>query len=188
MERVPVNAMMLAVGLAVAIAATAEAAPAPTPSPRTALAQAPAAGKAPAAKAAPAPGSPAAAKAEARADKDKAHKDKDDKDKDDKDREGPGGRKKTREGSVLKSDKLLPGYVDLRSDAERKRDEELKMHFARIAELDVIAGVAEDTGDTGLGEYVEQVRRKEVQRHQKVMMALKRAMAQAGALATGAQP
>jgi hypothetical protein len=95
---------------------------------------------------------------------------------------------KTRANSVLKSDKLLPGRADLRSEAERKRDAELRTHFARIASLDVIAAIASESGDLGLQEDVEQVRRKELQRHQKAMMAQKRAIALQAALAGGAQP
>jgi len=91
---------------------------------------------------------------------------------------------KTRANSVLESDKLLPGHADLRSESERKRDAELRSHFSRVAELDVIAAVAADKGDVSLQEYVDLVRRKELQRHQKVMMALSRADAQASALAT----
>jgi hypothetical protein len=95
---------------------------------------------------------------------------------------------KTRQGSVLKSDKLLPAPVDLRSEAERRRDAELRTHFSRLAELDVIAAVAADSKDVALQEDVEEVRRKEVQRHQKTMMALKRATLRASALASGAEP
>lgn len=94
---------------------------------------------------------------------------------------------KTRTNSVLESDKLLPGRADLRSESERKRDAELRSHFSRVAELDVIAAVAADKGDVSLQEYVDLVRRKELQRHQKVMMALSRADAQASALATAGE-
>ena len=95
---------------------------------------------------------------------------------------------KTRPGSVLKSDKLLPGLVDLRSDAERARDAELRNHFSRLAELDVMAQVAIDRGDTQLEEHVEQVRRKEEQRHQKVMIAVKHTIAEAHPEAAEGQP
>lgn len=96
-----------------------------------------------------------------------------------------GGRNlaKVRPGSVLRSDKLLPGRTDLRSEAERQRDAELTTHYSRLAELDVIAALAADSDDVMLQEEVEQVRRKEMQRHQKVMMALKRAATRTAALA-----
>lgn len=93
---------------------------------------------------------------------------------------------KIRANSVLKSDKLLPGRADLRSESERKRDAELRAHFSRVAELDAIAAVAVEKGDVSLQEYVDLVRSKELQRHQKVMMALSRTDAQASALATAA--
>lgn len=93
---------------------------------------------------------------------------------------------KTRPGSVLKGDTLLPGRLDLRSETERRRDSELRSHFSRLAELDVVAAIATDKGDTQLAERVEQVRRKEVQRHQKIMMTLKREFFDARALASGA--
>jgi hypothetical protein len=77
---------------------------------------------------------------------------------------------------VLRSDKLLPVPADLRSDAERRRDLELRTHFSRQAELDVIAAIASQRGDTRLEEEVELVRRKEVQRHQRVMMAARKSV------------
>lgn len=84
---------------------------------------------------------------------------------------------KTRPGSVLKGDKPLPLAADLRSEAERRRDAELVTHFSRMAELDVLAALAAETRDLVLQEQVEQVRRKEVQRHQKVMILLRRTAA-----------
>jgi hypothetical protein len=95
---------------------------------------------------------------------------------------------KMRAGSVLKSDKLLPSHADLRSEAERRRDAELRKHFSRLAELDAVNAVAVQDGNLRLQEYVEQVRRKEVQRHQKVMMAMRRGSSEARVLIAGASP
>ena len=81
---------------------------------------------------------------------------------------------KTRPGSMLKTDKPLPGVVDLRGQAERHRDAELIKHYSRLAELDVLASRAAEARDVALQEHVEDVRRKEVQRHQLVMMRLRR--------------
>ena len=90
---------------------------------------------------------------------------------------------KTRPGSVLKGDKPLPPAADLRSEAERHRDAELVLHFSRMAELDVLAALAAETRDLALQEQVEHVRRKEVQRHQKFMILLRRGVAPASVAA-----
>jgi hypothetical protein len=84
---------------------------------------------------------------------------------------------KTRPGSFLKRDKLWDEPADLRGESERRRDRELVTHYRRMAELDVLAAVARDQGDVNLQERVEDVRRKEVERHHKVMIRLKRELA-----------
>jgi hypothetical protein len=195
MERVPLKGVIaVAAVLAIALAspgAARAADPSPKPPPARAT---PAAGGAPkpATPAAPAkgvaPSKPAAAGKSAV--KSVSKDGKDAAGKDGADKPSPrNGSKTTRANSVLKSDKLLPGRADLRSESERKRDAELRSHFSRVAELDAIAAVASEKGDVSLQEYVDLVRRKELQRHQKVMMALSRADAQANALAiAGGQP
>ncbi len=81
---------------------------------------------------------------------------------------------KTRPGSFLKRDKPWDEPVDLRGEAERRRDAELVLHYKRSAELDVLASLAEKAGDLAMQERVEDVRRKEVERHHKVMLRLQR--------------
>ena len=92
---------------------------------------------------------------------------------------------KTRQGSLLKSEKPWEQAPDLRGEAERTRDRELATHYGRMAELDVLANLASDGRDIGLMEWVEQVRRKELERHHLVMMRLQRGSR--AALATGAR-
>ncbi|MBN1962663.1 MAG: hypothetical protein JW841_17155 [Deltaproteobacteria bacterium] len=92
---------------------------------------------------------------------------------------------KTRRDSVLDGDMLLPAPVDLRSSAERIRDKEMQLHFSRLAQLDVIEEIANQRDDTKMAEWCEQVRRNEVQRHQKVMIAMKRAAMNARIITTG---
>ena len=47
-------------------------------------------------------------------------------------------------------------------------------HYRRMAELDVLQAVAQDQRDLTLQEWVEEVRRKEVQRHYKALMRLRK--------------
>ncbi len=88
-----------------------------------------------------------------------------------------------RSGSVLDSGKLLPAPTDLRGEAELLRDAELTTHFSRLATFDVIASLASRQKHLELAEKVEQVRRKEVQRHQRAMIA-----ARSSTLAVGPPP
>lgn len=85
----------------------------------------------------------------------------------------PKSLQKTRPGSLLKRDATFADPVDLRGDAEKKRDQELAVHYRRLAELDVFAKVAERQGDVKLLERIEGLRRKETQRHQRVLMRLR---------------
>lgn len=82
---------------------------------------------------------------------------------------------KTRPGSLLKTDQApADDRTDNRGEFERARDNELVRHYQRMAEFDIIAGLAADARDLNLAEYVELVRRKEMQRHNSVMMQLRR--------------
>ena len=82
---------------------------------------------------------------------------------------------KIRPGSVLHANEPFPESPDLRSDLERRRDAELTKHFSRMAELDVIAELAEKSHKVSLEEKVEEVRRKESQRNHEVMQLLRQA-------------
>ncbi|MBI5507736.1 MAG: hypothetical protein HY903_03170 [Deltaproteobacteria bacterium] len=66
-----------------------------------------------------------------------------------------------------------PESVDLRGELERRRDQEMQRHYARLAELDVIDEVAARENDAALSERVEAVRRKEERRYWAVMQRLK---------------
>lgn len=79
---------------------------------------------------------------------------------------------KIRPGSMLHANEPFPEAPDLRSDLERRRDAELTKHFSRMAELDVIAELAEKAHRVSLQEKVEEVRRKESQRNHEVMQLL----------------
>jgi hypothetical protein len=70
---------------------------------------------------------------------------------------------------------------DLRGDLERRRDTEMIKHFSRMAELDVIADLAEKAHDLTLAERVEEVRRKETGRFRDAMQELKVLVARRGA-------
>jgi hypothetical protein len=86
----------------------------------------------------------------------------------------PSGRalQKTREGSLLKRDGPLPSAPDIRSDYERERDKQLLDHYRRLARLDWIEQLASKADDTRLLERVENVRRREIQRHRAAMTRL----------------
>jgi hypothetical protein len=95
---------------------------------------------------------------------------------------------KTRPGSVLKGDKLFDEAPDLRGEAERARDYELSTYVKRMAQLDVLAKVASEAGEVTLQEGAEQVRRKEVNRHEIVMMRLRHDWRQAHVVGVHAVP
>lgn len=74
--------------------------------------------------------------------------------------------------------------MDLRGTWERLRDVEVARHFARLAELDVIAALDERTDEMGLAEMAEDVRRQELERHYRAMYQLRcRALGQVVAAA-----
>lgn len=79
---------------------------------------------------------------------------------------------KTRQGSILKRNKPLEDPPDLRGAHEVKRDKELALHYKRLAELDVIAQLADKDGDSNLAELCESVRRKELVRFRLVLQSL----------------
>jgi 5-enolpyruvylshikimate-3-phosphate synthase len=66
---------------------------------------------------------------------------------------------------------------DLRGEIERRRDAEMVKHFSRMAELDVIAELAEKNHEVALAERAEEVRRKETDRFRDVMQELKQLVA-----------
>jgi hypothetical protein len=70
---------------------------------------------------------------------------------------------------------------DLRGELERRRDAEMAKHFTRMAELDVIADLAEKAHDFTLAERVEEIRRKETGRFRDAMQELKGLIAHRGA-------
>jgi hypothetical protein len=76
---------------------------------------------------------------------------------------------KTRAGSMLKKERSEPASVDLRGEAERRRDAELIKHFTRMAELDVIEEIVTREGTTALLDRIETVRRREMRRHWDVL-------------------
>ncbi len=80
---------------------------------------------------------------------------------------------KARPGSLLNRDKPLGESIDLRGDMERRRDFEVIRHYTRVAELDVIEGLARKANDLTLLERVEDIRRKELQRYFSVMQLLR---------------
>jgi hypothetical protein len=80
---------------------------------------------------------------------------------------------KTRQGSLLKRDKPVAEEVDLRGELERRRDYEIVRHYTRVAEFDVIEGIARANKNLALAERVETVRRKELRRYLAVMQRLR---------------
>lgn len=81
---------------------------------------------------------------------------------------------KIRPGSMLRSEAPPPDEPeDLRGELERRRDAELTKHYGRMAELDVIAELADKVHDLALAERTEDIRRKEVQRFREAMQDLR---------------
>ncbi len=78
-------------------------------------------------------------------------------------------KKETREGSYIVNNTPMAEPPDLRGSYEKQRDEELTLHYQRLARLDYISEIAESTKNTRLLERTETVRRREVQRHRIAM-------------------
>jgi hypothetical protein len=82
---------------------------------------------------------------------------------------------KLRPGSLIKSEgaEVRAPYIDLAGALGRRRDDELEKHYARLAEMDVIAELAVKHRDVALAERVENVRRKETERFFVVMQEIR---------------
>lgn len=78
-------------------------------------------------------------------------------------------KKETRDGSYIVNNTPMAEPPDLRGAYEKQRDEELAVHYQRLARLDYISQLAEQSKNTRLLERVETIRRREVQRHRIVM-------------------
>lgn len=81
----------------------------------------------------------------------------------------PSRKKETRDGSLIVNNTPMPQPPDLRGTYEKARDDELIVHYQRLARLDFIEEIATKSNDNRLLERVENVRRKEAQRHRQVM-------------------
>ena len=81
----------------------------------------------------------------------------------------PNKKKETREGSLIVNNTPMPQPPDLRGTYEKARDDELMVHYQRLARLDYIAELATAQNDNRLLERVENVRRRETQRHRRAM-------------------
>ena len=81
----------------------------------------------------------------------------------------PNKKKETRDGSLIVNNTAMPQPPDLRGTYEKARDDELMVHYQRLARLDYIAEIATGQNDTRLLERVENVRRRETQRHRAAM-------------------
>lgn len=79
---------------------------------------------------------------------------------------------KVRTGSLIHRSRPEEPVVDLRGEHERRRDHEVIRHYRRMAQLDVIAKVAAETGDEQLTSEVEAVRRTELERFRLAMQHL----------------
>jgi hypothetical protein len=80
-------------------------------------------------------------------------------------------KRETREGSYIVNNMPMPPPPDLRGTYEKARDDELMVHYQRLARLDYIEDLATQQKDNRLLERVENVRRKETQRHRAAMTA-----------------
>ncbi len=81
----------------------------------------------------------------------------------------PNKKKETRDGSLIVNNTPMPQPPDLRGTYEKARDDELIVHYQRLARLDYIAELATAQNDNRLLERVENVRRRETQRHRATM-------------------
>ena len=80
-------------------------------------------------------------------------------------------KKETRDGSLIVNNTPMPNPPDLRGTYEKARDDELIVHYQRLARLDLMTEIANQKKDNRLLERVENVRRKETQRHRSSMTA-----------------
>ena len=81
---------------------------------------------------------------------------------------------KIRPGSSLREAPGAAGpVIDLRSSWQHQRDAEVAKHFGRMAELDVIASLAERHNDDSMAELAGEVRRKETERYYRAMYRLR---------------
>lgn len=80
-------------------------------------------------------------------------------------------KRETRDGSLIVNNAPMPQPPDLRGTYEKARDDELMIHYRRLAQLDYIAELASGDNDNRLLERVENVRRRETQRHRAAMTA-----------------
>ncbi len=78
-------------------------------------------------------------------------------------------KKETRDGSLIVNNTPMPNPPDLRGTYEKARDDELIVHYQRLARLDLMTEIANQQKDNRLLERVENVRRKETQRHRVAM-------------------
>jgi len=80
-----------------------------------------------------------------------------------------------RKGSFLIRNKLPKPATDLRGDLGRRRDYEIRLHFGRLAEFDVLERLGRKHKEVGMSKRVEQLRRKEMARYRTAMLMLRQA-------------
>ena len=80
-----------------------------------------------------------------------------------------------RKGSFLIRNKAPEHAPDLRGDLGRRRDYEIRLHFGRLAELDVLERLGRKHKEVEMSKRVEQLRRKEMARYRTAMVMLRRA-------------
>jgi len=81
--------------------------------------------------------------------------------------------KKIRTGSMLRANEPFEEAPDLRGDFEKRRDQQVNLHYTRIAQLDVIAELAIASNNTTLLARVDEVRRRERERFRLAMEKLR---------------
>ena len=80
-----------------------------------------------------------------------------------------------RRGSfILRNEDPVPP-PDFRGDLGRRRDHEVRVHFRRLAELDVLERLGRKHKEAGMSQRVEQARRQEQARHRVMMEFLRQA-------------
>ena len=78
-----------------------------------------------------------------------------------------------RRGSFLIRNKPPLPAPDFRGDLGRRRSQELRLHFKRLAEFDVFEKLGKKHKEAKLSKRVEQLRRYEMVRHRKAMKDLR---------------